>query len=152
MDVSPVRRVPVPLRTVKGPAVYGGAKLRESGLQIRDTAQQTVAEWLDQWVASRALHVSPGTAAYYGYRIRLYLKPGELTLAALTSSDVSRAVATWTAGGTTVGEVRNSLTTLRAALATAVELGLIPVNVAKMVKKPRARPREARPMTADQAR
>jgi integrase len=114
----------------------------------------TVGEWLDRWLGAKKGQVEAGTYGFYERRVRLRLKPtiGDLLLAELEPLNVVEMHAELTRLGVSATEQHKVATTLRAALADAVDLELILVNAAKRVKKPKASPKEMHPLDLAQAR
>jgi integrase len=127
------------------------AKIREIGY-VTPTGKITVAEWLDQWLAS--LRLAPSTRASYAKNIRLHLKPklGHVQLSRLTGSQISALYRDLERAGRqdhkkgsplSARTVRYVHTILKAALAEAVIQGLLATNPAEKAKPPSAK--EARP-------
>lgn len=127
------------------------AKIREIGY-VTPTGKITVAEWLDQWLAS--LRLAPSTRGSYAKNIRLHLKPklGHVQLSRLTGSQISALYRDLERAGRqdhkkgsplSARTVRYVHTILKAALAEAVIQGLLATNPAEKAKPPSAK--EARP-------
>lgn len=101
-----------------------------------------LAEWLDTWFETIAVkELAPRTAANYRSQIKNHIKPviGNVRLDKLTNSHIRRVHDTMTTGdnplsSTSALYVHNILSS---ALAAAVNDGLIRVNPAARVKKPR---------------
>ena len=120
----------------------------------------TVAEWLDQWLAS--LRLAPSTRSSYAKNVRLHVKPqfGQIQLARLTGTRISalyrdlersRRQDHHSGTGLSARTVRYIHTILKAALREAVAHGLIAANPADKARPPAAREARApeiRPWTA----
>jgi integrase len=122
----------------------------------------TVGGWLDEWLPQKKGKVEPATWAWYEQRVRLHIKGvkldedtgvtfGSLLLARLTPREVERLHAALTREGVSPSEQHKVATTLRAALADAVQQGLIASNPATRVKKPKVERREMHPLDVEQA-
>ncbi|WP_175280143.1 tyrosine-type recombinase/integrase [Prescottella equi] len=129
--------------------------LRKALGQIEDRtyvapSKLTVAEYLEDWLAS--LRLAPGTAANYRRNIRLHLTPhvGDVRLADLTGARLSRLYRQLETDGFKRGSkagrqglsartVRYVHTIVKKALKDAVEDGLLVVNPAERAKPPSAR-------------
>lgn len=146
---------------------------QQRGLNI-DPERQTVAHFLDRWLASLKADVSPATFVGYEGTVRLHLVPalGEIQLAKLGARHVELlkqekldAVRTMGPGikKTKEGEppheprhlststVRYCLVVLRMALDRAVKLDLISRNVAMLVDFPKVQHAEIRPYGPEEA-
>lgn len=116
---------------------------RRIGYQPSDPSL-TVAEYLARWIDDRRTAVRPSTWRTHELYVRAYLIPalGRLTLAALTASDVTRALRSFAEKGRPGGSdkraprpvsaltVNHVRATLRAALSDAQKGGLIVRNAA----------------------
>lgn len=121
----------------------------------------TLSRFLDDWLANVLPGtVSPVTEWQYRGIVERYLKPmlGRHHVATLTPRDVAKMLRDMGAptaqrpngySGTTL---RLTRAVLRRALATALEEGLVPRNVAAIAKPPRTERTEGRTMTPDEAR
>jgi integrase len=124
----------------------------------------TLAEWLDQWLAG--LQLAPSTTSSYAKNVRLHIKPhlGQLQLQHLTGARISGLYRQLEAGGRQdhlAGQglsprtVRYVHTILKAALADAVDQGVLATNPAAKAKPPSARAAqspEIHPWTGTQLR
>jgi hypothetical protein len=134
------------------------AKLRGAMLQadagIRPVAnRQTVAEWLDEWLAtSVAPNRRPRTLESYEDTCRRYIVPsvGRIPLAKLQPEDVSRMTASLTARGTlSPTTVRYAYAVLRIALGRALKSQRVLRNVATLVDPVSKATPEMRPLSAE---
>lgn len=127
-------------------------RLREREEGLTTTAgNMTVRQFLEAWIRDT---VEPGdlagkTKQSYELTVRKHLVPGlgRVRLARLTPMHVQRFVNTELEAGKGRRTVQSSHAVLRIALGQAVLWGLIPRNVAKLVRGPRYRPTERRPFT-----
>lgn len=135
------------------------AKLRKLRQEVEDgtftaSGNTTVEQWCKRWLESIVKpNVRPKTYRYYESAVRIQLVPniGGLKLSKLTQEDVrSMHRAIWQTGST-----RNAVKghqALQKALADAVNEGLIPRNVADLVKKPKHTAKSYGALTAAKAR
>ncbi|HEV2236522.1 MAG TPA: tyrosine-type recombinase/integrase [Ktedonobacterales bacterium] len=126
----------------------------EQGLAA-DTARrpQTVAQYLLDWLASKAPDLAPKTAVTWEGFMRLHLVPAfhRTPLTKLSPQQVQRAYAMWREQGlssTTVGHLH---AVLKHALSDAIRLGLMARNPLDAIKRPKANQREMRVLTEAQA-
>jgi integrase len=126
---------------------------RDSGLPVT-SERRTVGQYLEHWLEMRKLNVRPGAYDNYVWYCRKYIIPtiGKVPLTKLTGEHVQRLLSARLADGLAPSTVRYTYAVLCNALNEAVALGLIPRNVALMVKKPRARRIEMRCWDPEQAR
>ena len=123
---------------------------RELGLST-DAGRTTVQQFLDAWIREI---VEPGDLASktkqgYELTVRRHLVPGlgRIRLAKLTPMNVQRFINDELAAGKGRRTVQLSHAVLRIALGQAVMWGLVPRNVAQLVRGPSYRPTERRPFT-----
>ena len=124
------------------------------GLPIT-TERQTVAQFLDHWLAdSIKPSVRTLTHEQYSKFVRLYLAPviGGVQLAKLSPMHVQRLRNGLLERGLSPRTVQLSLVILRHALDRAVQWSLIARNVAKLVDLPKVERGEVKPFTPDEAR
>jgi integrase len=124
------------------------------GAPLRD-ASRTLAEWLDEW--QRTFLAASGRAQstkvmHAGY-CRSWIIPtlGSIRLDRLTVGDVNRLMLAMKDAGKADSTRRNCYTTLRKALDDAVLNGLLATNPTHKVPQPRAKRKEARFLTTDEA-
>ncbi len=134
------------------------AELRRSvALAEAAPSSTTVKAWLDRWLDD--LRVAPMTERSYRETCRLYLVPalGRRRLDKLAPQHV-RDMLRWIESPEPAGLGLSASTThrahrvLRAALHAAVVDGLVPRNVAALVKPPSLRGRSQASLTAEQAK
>lgn len=113
------------------------------------TTALSVAEYFEQWLATRKQQGQPNTWQGYAMMSRHVVAAyGNKPLAALNALDLQVLYAQLmeTRKSRTVRYVH---TTVHAALADAVALGLIPANVAERVKPPRLSQEERHPLSSE---
>ena len=114
----------------------------------------TVAGWLERWLERDVAPVrKPSTTGDYRSAVRVHIVPaiGRRRLDRLTPDDVRavhRAVLGGGASTTTAAKVHR---VLRAALGAAEREGLVPRNVARLVRSPPVSSTPPRSMTAEEA-
>jgi integrase len=126
----------------------------ERGLPV-DIERQTVAQFLDRWLADVVRpKVRPSTYDSYAGHVRLYLKPtlGHHQLTKLTPQHVQSLLNEKLAAGLSPRTVQYMRSVLRNALNQAMKWDLVARNVATLVDPPRSRRPEVRPLTPEQAR
>lgn len=133
------------------------------------TVRQTIAQFLDSWLAHIRPTIRPLTYLQYEQHVRRYLKPelGRHQLAKLSAQMVQGFITAMlekpvTTKRTTPTDaprptlsprtVQLSLVILRHALDRAVRFNLVARNVAKLVDSPRVKRHETRIFTPDEAR
>lgn len=116
--------------------------------------QMTVGDWLGRWLDLKRAKVEPETWNWYERRVRLHLAPtiGQIRIAKLDKLAVEKMHSDLTERGTSPSEQYKAATTLRAALAEAIQAGIISTNMAKRVKKPKVVRREMFCLDQSQAR
>jgi integrase len=126
---------------------------RDSGLPI-SSDRRTVGDYLESWLEMRKPSLRPGAHDNYAWYCRKYIIPaiGQVPLTKLTGEQVQRLLSTRLSEGLAPSTVRYTHAVLRNALNEAVALGLVPRNVALLVKKPRAPRIEMRCWDPEQAR
>lgn len=99
---------------------------------------QSVASYTQTWLEIHCCGLAPATKRGYASCLRLHILPiiGGRTLEALTPADVLACLAPLCARGQTRA-AQLTLITLRAALADAVRMGLLPSSPAALVRAPR---------------
>ncbi len=115
---------------------------------------QTVAQYLADWLMVHKEQVRPRTYERYEAVVRLHLVPniGKVSIQKLTGQHLERLYAGLRKKGlssTSVDAVHNMLHT---ALDRAVRLGLIGRNVSELVSPPRKEHKEIRPLSPDEVR
>ena len=127
---------------------------QQKGLPIL-TERQTVAKFLDKWLAEVARpSVRPKTYRFYHDHIRLHITPalGNKRLEKLTPIDVQHFVNDRLKSGLSPQSIRHIIATLRAAFNIAVKWQLVHRNVAAMVTLPRIQKQEMKIFTPEQAK
>src|SRR5258708_2180469 len=126
---------------------------RDGGLPI-SSERRTVEDYLQSWLEMRKPSLRPGAHDNYTWYCHKYIIPtiGKISLSKLTGEHVQRLLSDRLNEGLAHSTVRYTHAILRNALNEAVALGLIPRNVALLVKKPRARRIEMRCWDPEQAR
>jgi integrase len=150
----------------KRKALYGKTRLevaaklskaladRESGLTY-DAGKQTVEEYLARWLSNSVRDtVRRRTYERYESIVRVHLTPaiGKVKLKTLTPDHVRGLYREKLDGGLAPRTVLHIHRTLSKALKQATDDGLIPRNAAALVKPPRPRREEIRPLNRDQVR
>lgn len=114
---------------------------------MADPGKMTLREYLDQWIGMNRDHHSPTTRESYEDLIRLHIGPslGHIKLAKLKPMHIQNLLivkretgrADGKPGGLSAKTVKNIHTLLHAALHSAVQLQLMPINIADAVKAPK---------------
>jgi len=126
----------------------------DAGLDL-GTSRQTVAAFLDRWLADVVKPArAPKTAATYADIVRIHLKPsiGRHELAKLSPQHVAALLKAKTDAGLSPRMVHHIRAVLRCALNQAMRWGLIGRNVAALVEPPRQVHRDIQAMTPAEAR
>lgn len=127
---------------------------REGGL-VFDAKNLTLGEYLDVWLRDGVKDTVRATT-YQGYErtMRLHIKPtlGRIKLEKLTPTHVRGLYRERLEAGLAPRMVQLVHVTLHKALKQAMTDGLIPRNVTEMVKAPRSKGKEIRPLDSRQAR
>ncbi len=127
---------------------------QDRGLPIL-TERQTVAQFLDRWLADVVKgSVRPRTFDSYAANVRLHLTPslGRHRLEKLTPQHVQAFMGEKTAAGLSPKSVQNLRGILRRALGQAEAWGLVGRNVARLTRAPRSVRHEIQPFTIDESR
>ncbi len=116
--------------------------------------KQTVGDYLTSWLDSAAHSLAPRTFTRYSNHITHSLTPalGRIRLAKLSPQPIQSLYAAKLAEGVAPGTVRQMHAVLRRAHGEALRLGLVPRNVATLVKVPRASRPEMQVLSPDEAR
>jgi integrase len=116
--------------------------------------KQTVGEYLTKWLEASAHDLAPRTVTRYRNHIMHSLTPafGRFRLAKLGPQPIQSLYARKLAEGVSPGSVRQMHAVLRKALGEAARLGLVPRNVATLVKPPRAVRHEMQVLSPEEAR
>jgi integrase len=135
-------------------AVYGRtkgevlAKLRDNlGAAQRgtlaDPGKVTTGEWLTGWLELKKPNLADTSHEQYKQHVDIHLAPvvGAVPLGKLRPPQVAETYRTLSAGGVSPALLAKVAATLRAALKSAVQMGLIAVNPALAVEKPRGGPK-----------
>lgn len=116
--------------------------------------RQTVAQFLERWLAHKRTAMRGRAWGTYEQAIRLHLVPGigKIPLAKLTPAQLDAWFRLHQAAGVSARNIRYARTVLRAALNQARKWRAVSDNVAELVDPPRHQPREIQPLTPEQAR
>lgn len=128
-------------------------------LRERDTntfvepSRQTVAEYLDHWLAAIRHRVRARTSADYDSLVTRYIKPalGGERLDRLSSMGIAQFYSSLSERGLSARTVRYTHSVLRSALQEALSLGLLARNPAVVVKLPSPQRKEMRALSTEQA-
>lgn len=114
----------------------------------------TVATWGERWLANVRHRVRPATHALYRTGIRQHIIPavGRIELARLRPSDVEAMTAGMIEAGKAASTAALARRVLVVALSDAARDGLVPRNVARLARPPRAAEPNRRALSADEAR
>lgn len=125
----------------------------EHGLDVAG-AESTVGEYFERWLRDHvARAVSERTLVGYGQTGRVFVaRIADIRLANLRPQHIELALRVYQQTGATNRTAAKHLTILKAALAHAVRLQLLPSNPADAVTKPRAERREMRVADTDTLR
>jgi integrase len=126
-----------------------------------DAGRKTVGEFLEEWLAASAAALRPSTVAGYEHVLNNWVIPriGHIRLSQLGPMHVSDLHASLLSSGR--GDGRGGLSSrsviyahriLNSALSDAVRWGLVPRNVAALVRPPRLVTKEMKVWSADDAR
>ena len=116
------------------------------------TERETLAAYLDRWLASITGAVRPSTVDRYTRLVRLHIGPslGHYKIAALMPDAIQAFYAGKQEGGLSPSTVQLLHTTLHKALADAVAWGYRAYNPADRVRRPQRAHFEARPPTPEE--
>jgi len=144
--------------------VYGATKLdvqrelrklqekADRGLLKRDSSNLDLSSFLLQWLSSIQPTIAPTSHRSYKRDVNLYIKPtiGAVKLSKLGVHHVKVMYTRLAEMKKSAAMQRKAGITLGVALQVAVNEGLLPFNPARMTKKPMHKPKEIRPLDADQ--
>ena len=123
---------------------------REQGLSTQRNTL-TVQAFLESWAADTLpiSDLAPRTVQSYQATVRLHLVPslGRIRLAKLSPAHLQTFVKEAVTAGKGLRTIQLAHAVLRIALGDAERLGIVPRNVAQLVKPPRSRPSEPKPFT-----
>jgi integrase len=131
------------------------AALRDLGQGVPIVAEkQTVAEYLAWWLNGAAHGLAPRTLTRYRAHVMRNIAPalGRIRLAKLSPQPIQALYAAKLEAGYAPGTVRQMHAVLRRALGEATRLGLVPRNVATLVKVPKPARHEMQVLSPDEAR
>ncbi|HEY7094953.1 MAG TPA: tyrosine-type recombinase/integrase, partial [Ktedonobacterales bacterium] len=116
--------------------------------------KQSVAQYLASWLDGAEHGLKPRTVTSYRNAITHHIAPalGRIKLARLDPQTVRGFYAKKLTAGASASSVRGMHTVLRRALAQAEEDGLVPRNVAAIVKPPRMTRSEMHVLSPEEAR
>jgi integrase len=112
----------------------------------------TVGAYLTEWLATTAATIRPRTFVRYSEYVRIHAIPivGHIALSHLGPQHLQQLYANRLQAGLAPTSVAHLHTVMHTALARAEAWGLIPRNVARLVRPPRAPRREMTALTPDQ--
>jgi len=128
------------------------ANSKNQGTYVKQS-KDTLREYLDQWLESSALRVSPKT--HEGYKWQLAQIPDSVAnrrLSGIRDSDIQKLYNDLSRKGFSPKTVRHIHAALRAALQKATVTRLIPFNPCDTSDLPRLEHREMQTLTADKAK
>lgn len=127
----------------------------KAGAPVRD-ATRSLGDWLTEWIGKdlEASARAQSTKEMYAGYCRTWLIPtiGAVPLNKLMPADITGLVLTMQKAQKAGSTQRNCMDTLRLALDDAVNNGLLAVNPARKVKRPKAHRGEARFLTPDEVK
>jgi integrase len=127
-------------------------KTHQDGLPVASD-RQTVASYLEGWLATTEPSLRPRTYIRYEQLLRIHALPlvGKLPLAQLSAQHLQRLYADRRSviSETTVTHLH---AVIHKALAQAVKWDMLPRNVASLVDKPKMSPREMKTLSPEEAR
>lgn len=124
----------------------------DAGLQVPDP-KYSVGMHLQGWLDWQRSRVRPSTWVSYEGHVRMHLATLHgIPLIRLAPPDVRRLIVRLLADGLSATTVRYTITVLRMALGQAVDDGVIPRNVAKLVEMPAPDRVEGQALTIPQVR
>jgi integrase len=128
-------------------------RAHENGLDAA-RGRQTVAAFLDDWLAHAQPRIRPKTYRFYEQIVRVHLKPclGRHRLDSLGPQHVQAFLNRQAAKDLSPQTVRHHRDVLRCALEQAVKWRLMERNVAKLADPPRLSRAPVQPLSAQQAR
>jgi integrase len=121
---------------------------------VYDDENQTVGEYITQWLSDSAKHAVKATSyRAYESQIRNHIVPalGKVKLSRLTPAHLQALYAAKLREGMKPASVRQIHAILHKALEQAVRFNLIPTNPAGKVDPPKVRQEEITPLSAEQA-
>jgi integrase len=127
-------------------------KGQDDGLPII-TERQTVAQFLQRWLAGAKPSIRERTWVRYEQYVRLHLEPklGKLALTKLSPQQLQNLYADRLEAGLSPTTVHHLHATIHKALEQAVKWGLVGRNVADLVEPPRIARYEIRTLSPDEA-
>jgi integrase len=122
--------------------------------RLPDAGSLSVGQYLASWLAGIQGTLAGYTETDYRRDVERYLAPhrGAVRLASLTALHVRQLYADLGKAGVRATMQRKAGTTLGIALAEAVKLGLVPRNVARDARKPRAQKTEMRSLAESEVK
>lgn len=118
-----------------------------------EASRMTLGAYTQEWLSGVTPTVRPNTAAFYRTLAEVHLEPlASRQLAHIGPADIRRLIADELAEGYATRTVRGVLDVLRMILKSAVVDGILPRNVAELVKPPQLIQAEPAHFTAEQAR
>lgn len=127
-------------RTLTAPTLSEAKRMRsESTARTHPEGSMTLNAWHDRYWHVIESSVRPSTARAYerGWRLRVQPWLGHKKLEKITAGDVEEAIAGWTGGTSTRIDALSALSRL---LDGAVKARLVPLNVARVARRPKSDP------------
>jgi integrase len=115
--------------------------------------RETLGEYLARWWTAHAPTLRPGSRRVYEHHIEKHIRPalGHHALARLRPDHLAAFYAALQAAGVGAPTIRHCHAYLHLALRQAVDWGLIPRNVADLIRPPRHQARQPAALTPEQA-
>lgn len=134
------------------------AEIDEQGAMFVRPVKDSVADYLNRWLTSKASDLRPSTAESYERMIRCHIVPaiGAVPLAELPPAVIQSMVDAMRAGTGPEGRVESPRTcsyvrtVLRIALQDAVRLGELPLNPVDRTRAPKQSPRQVQAFTVEE--
>lgn len=131
-------------------------KAVDDGTYFKPAKRYTVAEWLDEWLATYCNDLKPSTRSSYASKIKVRIKPyiGKVQLSSLTNVQVQKFCNRLEQGDAdhtpmSPKSIRNVQGVLHKALDQAVCARLIPVNPCDHMKLPKRKKPKLTPLMDD---
>lgn len=128
-------------------------RTRQLGLPQSDD-RRTVGAYLNEWLTTTEATIRPRTFVRYSEYVRIHAIPvvGHVVLSHLGPQHLQQLYANRLAAGLSTSSVAHLHSVIHTALRQAEAWGVVPRNVARLVKPPRVRRREMRTLSPEEAR
>lgn len=115
-------------------------------------AEQSLEEYLDDWLSGVKLSKSAMTFATYEMLLRIYVKPylGSLKLAEITPALLQASIDQLVRNDMPLSSIQQAYKTLKTALYQAVNLQILGYNPAERITVPKPRPKDFRVLDENQ--